>query len=788
MPIDKMQPSFAGGELAPSLGARVDLAKYNVGAKTLHNFFVLASGGVSNRPGTQYVGRVRNTNQPVRLIPFRFNLAQDYVLEFGHQYMRVIINGGYVLEPAITITGISKAAPGQVTAPAHGYSNGDSVFIAAVTGMTQINSSTSVIYLVANVTTNTFTLTDLDGNAINTTGFGAYVSGGTVARLYTLTTPYAGSDLALLKYTQSNDVMTLSHTGYGPYDLTRTQHWSWSLTLINFQADISAPGSLTLVNSTGAGSWYYSYMVTAVSSDSEESIGSAAITKELTQLNQNTGVQNTIGWAAVTNAQYYKVYATTPSYNTAQASGAIYGYIGQTYSNSFIDTNISPDFTLTPPQGQNPFASNNNPGCVSYFQERKVFAGSNLDPESLWMTQSGAFTNMDTSNPSRDSDAITIAINTQQVNAIKHLVSVNALLALTSSGAFKISNGTVGGAVTPSSIQANPQAYNGCCDVPPIVVGNDILYIQARGAKVRDLSYNFYADIYTGSDMTVLSPHLFYGHQILEWAYAEEPFKLIWAVRDDGDLLGFTYLKEQDVYAWTHHDSPGNSGSDSFLSVASIPEGQEDATYFVISRTIPGINGGQPVKYVERLHTRNFLTNWVADVTRAWFVDCGMQYSGTPTTTVSGLNHLNGATVNVLADGNVILDLVVANGTITLAHAASTITVGLPYTADMQTLSLDLGEPSTQGRFKKITAVTMVLENTRGLKVGPNQSNLTEVKERSTQAYGLPIGLITGKERILIQPSWSKDACVWISQQYPLPATILGIIPEIRVGSTPDHP
>ena len=324
---------------------------------------------------------------------------------------------------------------------------------------------------------------------------------------------------------------------------------------------------------------------------------------------------------------------------------------------------------------------------------------------------------------------------------------------------------------------ATPQAYNGCSDVPPIVINNDILYVSAMGGRVRDLSYNFYADIYTGSDMTVLSPHLFFGHKILEWTYAEEPYNLVWAVREDGILLCFTYLKEQDVYAWTRHDTLGT-----FLSIASIIEGAEQGVYTIVSRSIPGINGGNPVQYVERLHSRNFLTNGVADITQTWFVDCGLKYSGSPTTTVTGLNHLNGATVVALADGNVVSNLTVSNGSITLPDAASTITVGLPYSADLQTLDLEIAGPTIQGRRKKVSAVTLRLENSRGLKVGFDQSNLAEIKERTNQTYGQPIPLTTGDERLIIPQDWNTSGDLWIRQDNPLPVSVLAVIPEVNLG------
>ncbi len=769
-----IQPSFAGGELAPAMSARVDVAKYHVGARTLRNFFVHASGGASNRPGTKFVGRVKDSSHPVRLIPFQFSTVQTYVLEFGHQYMRVVMNGGHVLEPDFAITAATAANPCTLTAPGHNFANGDEVFITGAIGMTALNGNR---YLVAAVTTTGFQLHNLDGVAVNAGGFPAYGGSGTVARVYTLVTPYAGSDLALLKYTQSADIMTLCHTGYVPMDLSRTQHWVWTLSTITFQPQVVAP-TATAASPAGGGSQYFSYVVTAIATGSgEESLPSIAANCQNSALNQDSGVINTVSWSAVTNAASYRVYKAPIGTTGPIPAGSLYGYIGATTGISFDDANIESDGSQTPPQGQDPFAGGNNPGCVTYYEQRKVFAGSGQYPESVWMTQPGNFWNMDTSSPTQDDDAITLTVASQQVNAVKSLISVNALLVLTSSGAFKISPGSTTGALTPATVQVQPQSYNGCSDVPPLVIEYDILYVQSKGSSVRDLSYNFYVDLYTGTDMTVMSSHLFFSYQILEWAYAEEPFKLVWAVRNDGTLLSLTYMKNQDVQAWTRHDTLGQ-----FLSVASISEGNEDAVYFVVSRTIPGINGGQPVQYVERLASRNFLINGVADITSAWFVDCGLHYVGPPVTTVTGLSHLEGMSVAIVADGNVQPSQVVTNGAVTIQHAAQAITIGLPYSADLQTLDIDLGDPTIQGKRKKISAVTIRMENTRGLKAGPDQNSLVAIKERSTQGYGQPIPLTTGDERVLLTPSWNTFGSLWVRQDNPLPCTVLALIPELMVG------
>jgi len=968
MPVNFIQPSFAAGELAPSLYARVDLAKYHIGLKLCRNLFIWPHGGASNRAGTMFVGRCMRTGYPVHLIPFQFNILQAYILEFGHQYMRVIMNGGYVLEPIEAITGVTNANPGVVTVSNHGYSTGDQVFITG-TG-TPLDSTPGRQYLVQVVDANDFSLTDLDGNAINTTSYGSFNSGATVARVFTLPTPYAGSDVQLIKWFQSADVMTLCHPNYPPCDLTRTEHWIWTLTQISFAPTMVAPTAPSFT-AGAAGSWSYSYVVTAVSNTPpDESYPSTACGGTGKQLDDgstgNTPVLNTISWAAAPGAAYYNIYKANPVYEQAMPEGAMYGYIGTSTGTTFVDTEIAPDFSQSPPQGTNPFATGtissvavtnggsgypetttlnvsdvtgtgavltavvsggvihsvtvnaggsdyeqptisasggsgatatisnietipglngpsyqsltctvqnggtgyygkvkvtasggsgctfhaavsngvitainatgegqgytqgqslsitgdtgsgatfsvtvnpegNYPACGCYFQQRKVFAGGNINPQTIWMTKPADFKNMDISNPSQASDAITATLVASNMNAIKSLVPMNNLIVFTAGGAWMIVGGYINNPVpvTPSNIVAAPQNYVGACDLPPIIVNYDILYVQAKGSIVRDLAYNFFANVYTGTDMSILSNHLFFGHNMERWAYAEQPFYQIWAVRDDGLLLSFTYLKEQDVYAWAHHDSPGNSGTDQFLSVASIPEQQipginVDSVYFVVQRTIPGINGGNPVNYVERMNCRNFLTNGIDDVTKAWFVDCGLQYNGNPTSaggtgagatqTVSGLDHLNGATVTGLADGSVFPSQVVSGGAVTLPYAATMITVGLPYIAQLQTLCM---EPEgmamqVQDYRKKISAVAVRVADTRGIKVGPSFIDLTEVKMRGPANYmGTAIPLFTGDMRVVIDNQYLVDDDVCIQQDQPLPCTILGVIPEVSIGDSP---
>ncbi len=593
-------------------------------------------------------------------------------------------------------------------------------------------------------------------------------------------------------------------------------------------------------------------------------------------------------------------------------------------------------------------SSGTYPGTCAYYQQRRAYAASLNNPDTYWFSQIGAFSNMDSSIPTTDTDAIVGAPWAQQVNGVQFMVPMpGGLVILTGKGAWQL-NGGNSAALTPSDQDANPQAYNGCNAIlPPITVNYDILYCQEKGSIFRDLSYNFFVNIYTGTDLTVLSNHLFTGYTFTQWAWAEEPYKLVWCVRDDGIMLSLTYLKEQDVYAWSRHDTQGL-----YVGVCSVTEPPVDAVYTIVARYI----GGQWAYYSERFDNRIWSTP-----EDCWCVDCGLSYQQnepdavlfpsaayggsnissvlviagginytdpvvtasaalgpggatfqanvtggvitsvtvltegggyipgltvltvtdptgvgavlqavitgivpftasqpvfefvsagdvirvdgglavvtevvtetllmanitngltvtlpngmpvpaqpgdwsvtTPTSTVSGLNHLEGQTVAIVADGGVQPAQVVTNGTIALQAPATQILVGLPFTPQLQTPYLDPPgqQDASQGKRKNIPAVTVRIEASRGLSVGANQvdastqantnavawNNLTPIKERNALiGAGNALPLYTGDYFLYIAGGWATTAQVAIEQDFPMPANILAVVSGYVMGDT----
>lgn len=1031
-----IQTSFVSGELSPKLFGRVDLAKFHSGAGTMRNFFANYQGGASTRAGLKYFGTCKQPANaaPPRDINFQYNINQGYALEFGDQYMRIKSNGAYVTEATKNITGITQANPGVITVTGHGYSNGNQVFISGIVGMIQLNG---LIWTISNVTTNTFTLIDMFGNIVNTALYSTYISGGTVARIYTVVSPYAAVDLPYLKFTQSANVMsmtcvnTVTGTEYLPYDLQRVGTTNWTFTQTLFSSIISAPASVSAVatSSTTVNTWY-SYVVTAIDANGNESVASVAAAIENNDISVNAG-SNTITWSSVSGAISYNIYAAIPSYSAVVPIGVSFGFIGAAFGTQFVDTNITADFNKTPPTHQEPFArgqidfvnitapgtgysqstvgftittstgtgfagvpivvsgavvaffiDNNGknyantdtititggtgatatmnfgaqtgtyPGAVSYFQQRRGYAATLNAPDTYFFSKTGLYTNMDFSTPTTADDAIVGTPWAQQINGIQWMIQMpNGLIVLTGNGAWLLT-GANSGVLTPSSQQAIQQANIGCSAlVEPILINSDILYVQAKNSVIRDLTYNFYTNIYMGEDKTILANHLVFGHTITQWAYAEEPFKIIWALRDDGILLSLTWLKEQDIWAWARHDTDGI-----VVSVCTVTEPPVDAVYVIVKRFI----NGQYLYYSERMDNRIW-----QNVEQCFCVDAGLSYpmgnpnatltaasasgnnnisginvifggtgytspvatavdstgvgtgatfsvavvngtittitpitqganytlgfteiiitdstgvggiaaalitnnvmftasasifssgnignvirmgggkatvtsylSGTqvmanitqpitgvitdnlnnmpipatpgnwslsvPTTVVTGLNHLAGEAVSILSDGSVVAPQIVTNNSITLPDEGSAIAIGLPFTAQLQTMYLEPpGQPmTTQSKRKSIAAVVVRVESTRGISIGVNQpdastqpneanvpwTNLVQVKDRGALNFpGNAVPLQTTDFYTEVLGDYEFQGQVAIETRNPLPANILACISYYTMGDT----
>jgi len=582
---------------------------------------------------------------------------------------------------------------------------------------------------------------------------------------YEIANPYAEADMFGIHYVQSADVMTMVHPSYPPKELRRLGALSWTLTDISFAPSLSAP-VISAVTATQASSPSglipYFYKVSAVgTSGVGESLASAS---EQTDVDNNllqTGAYNTITWAAITGATRYNVY---------RQDNGLFGFVGQTDELTFKDTGITPDLSRTPPVESDPFpGAGDYPAAVSYYEQRRCFAGTTNKPQTLWMTRPGTESDMTYSVPTRDDDAINIRVAAREANTVRHIVPLSSLVLLTSAAEWQVSS-INSDAITPTSISVKPQSYIGANNVQPVIVNNNLLYGAARGGHVRELAYSWQASGYITGDLSLRAPHLFDGLDVVDMAYAKSPQPVCWFVSSNGKLLGLTYVPEQQVGAWHQHDTDGF-----FESIAVVAEGAEDALYAVVRRTV----NGSTVRYVERMASRAF-----ENQEDAFFVDAGGTYSGAPTTSITGLTWLEGKTVSILADGAVHPRRVVTGGAITLDNPASVVQVGLPYQSDLQTLPLavQIDGAFGQGRYKNVNKAWLRVYRSSGIFVGPTEDELTEAKQRTTEDYSTPPALKSEEVEVVITPAWADSGQVYVRQSDPLPLTIVSMTLEVALG------
>lgn len=645
MPISRMQHSFLAGELSDELIARVDIEAYQRGAAELFNVFVDYKGGAVNRPGTQWVFAALTPNSGYetdetqfspRLVPFIYDADQSLVLVFsGDGRAYIMKDGAPVLAASpVNILDITQADPGVLNFDYSGgpvpFGDNDIVYIESAGGMTELNNR---YFLIDNVSIgpDTFELKNLyTGENIDTSAYGAFTGGGTVTRVALISHGYAYQDLWTLKFIQSRDTIIIVSPSYPPRLLTRVSGDDlWTLTTITFVSSTVAPTGVTLSASFAGSGTDYSYVITAT--DEETGVESEASVEETGDLSYwpTTTDNIRIDWNAVTGAAFYSIYRAPVTPGRGTPTSSLFGLIGQTRGTRFDDSQIAPNFALTPPKSRTPFNTTDKyPACVAFIQQRVAYGATNDRPFKIWTTPVGDFTSMNRSQPPRDTDALAFEIASQRADPIKNLLAMpGGLLAFTSEAVYHIYGGADGSPLTPNNINSDPVSYYGASNLTPLPIGYHILYTQNEGSLIRDLQYNFFAASYDSTDITILAAHLLQGHKIVRWAFANSPWKVMWAVRSDGRLLSLTYVPEANVFAFALHETLG------FVKdVCVIPEGNEDAVYLAVCRKYGDFKLAPfNVLFTTRMATiERMATRKIETITDAWFLDDGLASVLTP--------------------------------------------------------------------------------------------------------------------------------------------------------------
>lgn len=806
-----IQPSFNAGELSPRMVARTDFAKYPLGCATLENMILLPQGGAARRPGTLFIAEAKDSTKRPRLIAFEFSTLQAYVLEAGDRYFRFYKDQGQIVvdntDAAISngafasdLTGwtdqsagagsISWNASGSMDLDAGGAGNeahAEQSVTTTSTGQDHVlrfrvvgDAEDSVKLRVGTSTTGN----ELVDDVAFTTGWHAYAFTPSASPFYVqfrnetdktaaiddvslidnapveIAGPYLEAELAELKFAQSADTLYVCHQLHPVHRLTRSGHSSWSLSQVLF-----SDGPYKLENS-----------------ESTTLIPSAVTGNGITiTASATTGLNDGAGFESGDIGRLIRI-----------KHGNIWGHAVITGINSttIVTADVKIDFGAITAQsawrlgawsGRTGF-----PSAISFFEQRLAFAGSSTQPQTFWMSQSADFVNMAPDSPGagggapvvEDDDALDYTISADQVNAIRWMSPGRQLLIGTVGGEWVAkSNGPV---LTPIDIDVKRQTTYGSGHTAPQQMRGRMLFLQRATRKILEFSFSFELDNFRALDLTILSDHVTKSG-IADMAYQQELESTLWCVRNDGQLATLAYQPDQEVVGWARQIIGGAFGSGNAVveSAASIPAATQDEIWIVCKRTINGITK----RYIEC-----FAAPYenAADQADATYVDSALSYGGAATQSLSGLDHLEGETVSILADGAVHPDKPVTGGVVTLDYPASKVTAGLGYTHLFESLKWEAGSATgtAQGQTKRIHGVTVVLLDALSAEIGPSLNTLRTISFREVDdAMDTAIPLFSGEKYIEFDADFATDTRVMIRGSTPTPFTLLAVAPNLKTNT-----
>lgn len=770
-PLYPIQPTFSRGEISPRLFSRADIDHWKMALAECLNWNVLKQGGLRRRPGTEWINEVMKSDDgAARLVPFIFSTQQAYVLEFGNLYVRFYANGGIVNKNSLTGATITIAAPGVVTWAAHSLNNDDPVIFSS-SGALPTGIVSGVTYYVRNKTTNTFELTTTRGGASSIATTGTQSGTHSAISPSEVVTPYDINDIWQLQFSQSADVLYIAHKDFAPRILTRVGASAFSFGAYDY---IDGP--------------YLGENSTATTMTPSATSGSVTITASSTVgVNDGVGFHSTdVGrpislqysskwyWAEIT-AVTDATHVTATVYGLVEADGTTVG--------AFPGTGATGGWKL----GAWSYLTG-WPARVTFFQERLVWGRTDTQPQTIWMSKAGVLSDFSTTEPTQDDDAITLTILAGEVNTIQWLAEGADLLIGTTGAMRTIGAADAGKNFSATNLVQKRQSTFGSRDIQPVQVGPVAVYASYYGLSLREFLFSFQQNSYIAPELTILSEHMLRSG-IVQMAYAQDRESIIWMAMGNGELIGVTYERDQQIVAMTRHRVGGTIGDaepDSFgdedqyghvESVACIPGSTRSEIWLSVRRKIDGVTR----RYVERL-TEHFEAIPKED---AFFVDSGLTYSGSPVTGLTGVHWLKNQTIAILADGAVEAETTVdENGAFSLpsGRAASKITFGIPYASRAKTLPIaaGTGDGTGLGRRKNVISAKVDFMETGYLEIGsPNARELSVavgLRGRSDPMGSSP-PLADGFEETRFDRGWKDAGQVILQTTKPLPATIRSITP-----------
>lgn len=747
------QVAMVGGEVSPSLWHRTDLEKIKISLAKCRNFIPFAHGGVEYRHGTWFVAQTKQFSgydDKVILIPMSFTQEHSIHIEVGHLYMRFYVDGAPIMDGTV---------PYEIVSP---YSRDDLPYIRYVQSADTIflvdgyhapyrlnrysNTNWELVkvsfengpFLKENLTSTTLELTSVSGS----TGLA-----GETVNVTASSDTFDASDIGrLIKINYIKEAKLLQDG-----KVTPAAAWTGSAVQVDgqFEVTYSKGGSEApeLQFSVDGGTTWETYYVMNPYGETTK----VDFDGELRSEDYNNIIPQLRLYASTSMSEFQ--WTIRQLRERVEGILEITSYTSPTSVQCEVKTRTT--YLDKPTKKWALGAWGDVPGwpaVVTFHQDRLTFGRTASSPFDIWQSVSGDYTNFGLSSPVQDDDLVKIPIRSRTLDDIQGIVSLRDLIVLTSGGEWKVSGSAEGNAITPSSMYVSNQGYRGSSDIEPLIVGPSILFVQRFGTRIRDLAYSFESDGYDSNDLSIFAEHLFSGYSVVSWCYQQEPDSILWVVRSDGKLIGLTYVPEQNVWAWHLHDVGGE-----VEAISSAPGVSEDEVYIVVKRII----NGSAVRYVERFSAKSDMLH----------MDCSVvAHDGVATSSITGLDYLEGQTVVVIADDLQVFGKVVTGGTITLDTPAEWVVVGLGYTGEIQTLPMVYEANdgvSTGSRRRSSEIILQVLDSRHGY-VGTNDDSMYPIHYPEDES-----GLYSGVLIETLESSYDYYGQVTIKQNYPLPLKIL---------------
>lgn len=584
MQASPIQVAFNAGEWSELMRGRVDLEFYAVSMKLAENIRLKLQGPASKRTGTKFVASTKYADRKSILVPFNFKSQteqQSYQLEFGHNYMRVYKDRGIITETADTVTNITQANPGVVTTSAsHGYTTGDEVILSGIVGMEELNGRQVTVTVLS---TTTFSI------GIDTTSYTAYTSGGESSEIYEIVTTFAEDQLEGIKLTQSNDIIFIAHSATDvPKTLSRLGDTNWVLADYDF---VDGPYENTNADT--------SHTITPGTSTNTPTLVSSQAMFAATDVGRYIRVKE--------NAGDWRVMKIT-TYNSATSVTAEIEDGGQ-----FTDGTAVPDWRLGSWSGTTGY-----PQAVSFFQNR-LFWSREL---TIYGSVQGDYYNFrptDLDGTVQDNQGVIFTLQADRGGFIKWMTdNGKSILVGTDIEEWVARANTIGESIKPTDVNADLVSRFGSQDVQGIRINNTALFVQKSGKIIGESRFSFADDAYLTENMNLFSSHLGDSYAFGRASYMPEPDNIFFTVREDGQLLGMTYMPEQKVKGWTRDITDGVIED---VSVIPSADSRRNEIWVVVKRTI----GGEDIRYVEYYEDELEVDSLPEE---GFYVDSGLTYDG----------------------------------------------------------------------------------------------------------------------------------------------------------------